>query len=76
MYDGDQVIAEYSGSDNLPCKFVYGPGIDEPLMMIDCADQSEVIYYDHADRLGSMVAFKCKWRYSRAVKLQGTRQAA
>ena len=34
-YDGDQVIAEYDGSDTLIRKFVYGPGIDEPIIMIE-----------------------------------------
>ena len=33
-YDGDQVIAEYEGG-SLKRKFIYGPGIDEPVMMID-----------------------------------------
>ncbi len=29
-YDGDQVIAEYEGG-SLKRKFIYGPGIDEPI---------------------------------------------
>ncbi|MBN1392388.1 MAG: hypothetical protein JW947_06245, partial [Sedimentisphaerales bacterium] len=33
-YDGDQIIAEYDGSNNLLRKFLYGPGIDEPICMI------------------------------------------
>ena len=32
-YDGDQVIAEYDGSNTLLRKFIYGPGIDEPVCM-------------------------------------------
>ena len=34
-YDGDQIIAEYSGAGTLLRKFVYGLGIDEPICMID-----------------------------------------
>lgn len=34
-YDGDQIIAEYAGSDTLLGKFVCGPGIDEPICMVD-----------------------------------------
>ena len=33
-YDGDQVIAEYEDG-TLKRKFIYGPGIDEPVIMID-----------------------------------------
>jgi RHS repeat-associated protein len=54
-YDGDQVIAEYDGSDNLLRKFVYGPGIDEPICMVDVAD-SNAVYYYHFDGLGSVAA--------------------
>ncbi|MBW7991992.1 MAG: hypothetical protein FVQ84_18520 [Planctomycetes bacterium] len=55
-YDGQQVIAEYDGSDNLLRKFVYGPGIDEPIYMVDVTDSNGVYYY-HFDGLGSVVAF-------------------
>jgi len=54
-YDGGQVIAEYDGSDNPLRKFVYGPGIDEPICMIDITD-SNAVYYYHFDGLGSVVA--------------------
>jgi RHS repeat-associated protein len=54
-YDGDQVIAEYDGSDNLLRKFIYGPGIDEPICMIDVTD-SNAVYYYHFDGLGSVIA--------------------
>ncbi|MDD5135512.1 MAG: hypothetical protein PHP01_08895, partial [Phycisphaerae bacterium] len=53
-YDGDQVIAEYSGGGTLLRKFVYGPGIDEPIMMIDASSGSR--YYYHYDGLGSVAA--------------------
>ena len=53
-YDGDRVIAEYSYSGNLR-KFIYGPGIDEPICMIDVAGGNKVYYY-HFDGLGSVAA--------------------
>lgn len=36
-YDGDQVIAEYENG-TLKRKFIYGPGIDEPIIMIGVDD--------------------------------------
>ena len=54
-YDGGQVIAEYDGSDNPLRKFVYGPGIDEPIIIIDVADNNTVYYY-HFDGLCSVAA--------------------
>ncbi|MHC4068615.1 MAG: RHS repeat domain-containing protein [Planctomycetota bacterium] len=54
-YNGAQVIAEYNGSDTLLRKFVYGPGIDEPVCMIDVADNNKIYYY-HFDGLGSVAA--------------------
>ena len=53
-YDGDQVIAEYDGGDNLQRKFVYGPRIDEPICMIDVVKNKT--YYYHFNGLGSVVA--------------------
>jgi len=53
-YDGDQVIAEYEGS-TLKRKFIYGPGIDEPVCMTDVADSNKKYYY-HFDGLGSVIA--------------------
>ncbi|MHC4648903.1 MAG: RHS repeat domain-containing protein, partial [Planctomycetota bacterium] len=54
-YDGDQVIAECNESGTILRKFVYGPGIDEPICMIDAADANKVYYY-HFDGLGSVIA--------------------
>ncbi len=36
-------------------KFIYGPGIDEPICMIDVAG-GNIVYYYHFDGLGSVVA--------------------
>ena len=49
------MIAEYDGSDNLLRKFIYGPGIDEPICMVDVAD-SNAGYYYHFDGLGRVAA--------------------
>jgi len=54
VYDGPHVIAEYDGNNNLLRKYIYGPGIDQPVCMIEEA-QSETYYY-HFDALGSVVA--------------------
>jgi RHS repeat-associated protein len=53
-YSGDQVIAEYE-DDILVRKFIYGPGIDEPICMI-AVNGGETKYYYHFDGLGSVVA--------------------
>jgi len=47
------VIAEYE-NDTLVRKFIYGPGIDEPIMMIDVSTGNK--YYYHFDGLGSVIA--------------------
>ena len=55
LYDGGHVIAEYDGNNNLLRKYIYGPGIDQPVCMIEVAD-SNAVYYYHYDGLGSVVA--------------------
>ena len=55
VHDGDHVIAEYDGNNNLLRKYIYGPGIDKPVSMIEVAD-SNATYYYHFDALGSVVA--------------------
>jgi len=54
-YDGAQVIAEYE-DDVLVRKFVYGLGIDEPVVMIAVNGQNETKYYYHFDGLCSIAA--------------------
>ncbi|MFC1636903.1 RHS repeat-associated core domain-containing protein, partial [Planctomycetota bacterium] len=54
VYDGDHIIAEYDGNNNLLRKYIYGPGIDEPIAMIEAADDET--YYYHHDALDSVVA--------------------
>ena len=55
VYDGAHVIAEYDGNNNLLRKYMYGPGIDQPVSMIEVADSSATYYY-HYDALGSVIA--------------------
>lgn len=54
IYDGSQYVAEYDGNNNLLRKYVYGPGIDQPICMIDVEHSSATHYY-HFDALGSVV---------------------
>jgi RHS repeat-associated protein len=51
VYDGSRVIAEYDGAGQLLRKYVYGPGLDEPVLM-----QAGVTrYYYLFDSLGSAI---------------------
>jgi len=49
------VLGEYDGNNNLLRKYIFGPGIDQPVCMIEVADANAVYYY-HFDALGSVVA--------------------
>jgi RHS repeat-associated protein len=49
-YAGWQLIAEYNGASVLQRKYVFGPGIDEPIRMT----AGTTNYYYHADGLGSV----------------------
>ncbi|HEY9786125.1 MAG TPA: RHS repeat-associated core domain-containing protein, partial [Candidatus Obscuribacterales bacterium] len=54
IYNGIQRIADYDGvSGNLVSRYVFGPGLDEPL--IEVASSGAMSYFHH-DRLGSIVA--------------------
>jgi RHS repeat-associated protein len=50
VYDGPQIIAEYDVSDTLTAKYVYGAGIDEPVLMLTGTDS----FFYHLDGLGSV----------------------
>ncbi len=63
FYDGEHVVEEYDGSDNLLRKFVYGQRIDEIRVMIapdyadvdDDSNTTEVLhFYYHTDMLGTV----------------------
>ncbi len=54
VYSGWQRIADYDGTANtLQNRYVYGVGLDEPLIQVSSAG---VLTYLHADRLGSVIA--------------------
>jgi len=55
LYDGDHIIAEYDATGALVHKYIYGPGVDQPICMIDVADANATYYY-HFDGLGSVIA--------------------
>ncbi len=55
MYNGPQILAEYV-SGALVRKFIYGPGIDEPLAMIIPSGDYAGTYWYFYDGLGSVVA--------------------
>jgi RHS repeat-associated protein len=55
FYDGDSIIAEYDATGALVHKYIYGPGVDQPICMIDASDTNATYYY-HFDGLGSVIA--------------------
>jgi len=55
LYDGSHIIADYDGNGSLLHKYIYGPGVDQPICMID-VEHSSATYYYHFDGLGSVVA--------------------
>ena len=56
VYDGDSCIAEYDASGNLRRKYIYGPGIDQPVCMIEATVSPAATYYYHFDGSGNVVA--------------------
>jgi len=56
VYDGDHCIAEYDGNNNLRRKYIYGPGVDEPICMGEATGPYAGTYYYHYDALGNIVA--------------------
>lgn len=54
VYGGSQHLVDYDGSGNLLARYVYGEGLDEPLLVVD--DNEAVVAYLHHDRLGSIIA--------------------
>jgi YD repeat-containing protein len=53
LADGDREIAEYDGAGTLLLRYVYGPGIGEPLAVVTPAGAHT---FTHQDGLGSVIA--------------------
>ncbi len=56
VYDGDHCIAEYDAYNHLRRKYIYGPGVDQPISMIESSGTYAGTYYYHFDGLGSVTA--------------------
>jgi len=52
FYDSEDILFEYDEAGIIGNKYIHGPGIDEPLALIN----NKGVYYYHADGLGSIVA--------------------
>jgi RHS repeat-associated protein len=50
IYDGEDILHEYDGTNVLQARYTHGAGTDEPLIM----DRAGTIHYYHADGLGSI----------------------
>ncbi|MBX3696143.1 MAG: hypothetical protein KF790_13335, partial [Steroidobacteraceae bacterium] len=57
LYDGDRLIAEFNGSSTTPLRrYVYGPGVDEPITWYEGASLTADRKTLHADERGSIIA--------------------
>ena len=54
-YDGLDMIAEYNGAGALQRRYVFGPGVDEPLVQYEGSGTTDRRFL-HADERGSIVA--------------------
>ena len=54
VYDGPHIVAEYNSSGSLARKYIYGPGIDNPVAMIKVVSGTDYWYYYYTDALGSV----------------------
>ena len=50
IYDGEDILLEYDGSNVLQARYTHGPGIDEPIAVT----KGSSTYYYHQDALGSV----------------------
>jgi hypothetical protein len=57
LYDGQQILAEYSSTNALKACYVHGPGMDEPSLMVRNGRSS----YFHPDSLGSVTTATDSW---------------
>ena len=50
VYDGEDILLEYDGTNTLQARYTHGPGIDEPVAMT----RGTATYFFHQDGLGSV----------------------
>ena len=50
VYDGEDILLEYDGSNVLQARYTHGPGIDEPIAMT----KGSATYFYHQDGLGTV----------------------
>ncbi|MGB3396728.1 MAG: hypothetical protein WBB60_09780, partial [Nitrospira sp.] len=50
IYDGEDILLEYDGSNVLQARYTHGPGIDEPIAVTKGA----TTFFYHQDGLGSV----------------------
>lgn len=55
LYDGDALVAEYDGANNMLRRYVHGPQVDEPLLWYEGSGLGTRRYL-HANHQGSIVA--------------------
>ncbi|MNM93630.1 tRNA3(Ser)-specific nuclease WapA precursor [compost metagenome] len=53
LYDGERLVAEYDSNGTLQKRYIHGPGIDEPLLVVSYAGAKTWLYADHQ---GSIIA--------------------
>ncbi|MEM9619763.1 MAG: RHS repeat-associated core domain-containing protein [Pseudomonadota bacterium] len=56
LYDGSEIIAEYTTSNVMEKRYVRGPGADEVLVEYDTTGASDVRTWLYADERGSIIA--------------------
>ncbi|MFN9542412.1 MAG: RHS repeat-associated core domain-containing protein [Alphaproteobacteria bacterium] len=56
LSDGDEEVAEYTGSGALLRRYIPGPGTDQPIAMVTPAGGGHTRSYFHVNRQGSTVA--------------------
>ncbi len=67
LHDGDEIVAEYDGSGGLLRRYMWGPGIDEPVLedeggALACgAPGAPTTLVLHADHQGSVIALADCW---------------
>jgi RHS repeat-associated protein len=57
LYDGDQLVGEYSSGGTRLRRYVHGPGVDDPLVWYEETPGSTEKRYLHADWQGSIIAY-------------------